>query len=132
MILKTKTAEFSFDERGFILVTFFSNDEVFDADEAYEHIRAAETVGDNRTDLVLIDITKSYHVPTIEAKEILAEIQPKSAEALVVATLAHKIICNFYIKILKKCSATHPVEVFIQKEKAIEWLLSHPKKKQLP
>lgn len=124
MKFKTKTAEFSFDERGFIVVKFLDNYEIFDATEALEHIRIAKTLVNNKKHPILADITASYHVPDAEAKKILAEFEFKSAEAIVVATLAHKILCNFYIKVLKTCNANYPVKVFMQKEKAIEWLLN--------
>lgn len=126
MIHQTKTATFSFDERGFIVVEFLANNEFFDAAEAHEHIRAGKTIANNKKHPVLIDITKSYHVPNAEAKKILAEFEFKSAEAIVVDTLAHKILCNFYIKVLKTCNANHPVKVFMHKDKAIEWLLNLP------
>lgn len=126
MEFKTKTAVFSFDERGLIIVEFLANNEIFDAAEAHEHVRIGKALAKNKRHPVLADITKSYHVPDAEAKRILAEFEFKSAEAIVVATLAHKILCNFYIKVLKTCNASYPVKVFMQKEKAIEWLLSQP------
>lgn len=126
MIHQTKTATFSFDKRGFVAVEFLANNEIFDAAEAHEHIRIGKMLANNEKQLVLVDITNSYHVPDAAAKKILAEFNLKSAEAIVVATLAHKIIANFYIKVLKTCKASHPVKIFMQKEKAIEWLLNQP------
>jgi len=126
MKFKTKTAEFFFDERGFIVVEFLANNEIFDVAEAHEHIRIAKTFINNKKQRVLVDLTNSYHVPDAEAKKILAEFNLKTAEAIIVATLAHKIICTFYIKVLKTCKANHPVKIFMQKEKAVEWLLNHP------
>ena len=126
MIHQTKTAAFSFDERGFIVVEFLANNEIFDTTEAHEHVRIAKTLVNNKKHPILADITASYHVPDAEAKKILAEFEFKSAEAIVVATLAHKILCNFYIKVLKTCKVNYPVKTFMQKEKAIEWLLNQP------
>src|SRR5690606_14590711 len=126
MIYQTKTAAFSFDERGFIVVEFLANNEIFDAAEAQEHVRVGKIIANYKKFPLLADITTSYHVPDAEAKKILAEFEFKSAEAIVVATLAHKILCNFYIKVLKTCKANYPVKVFMQKEKAIEWLMIQP------
>ena len=126
MIHQTKTAAFSIDERGFIVVEFLANNEIFDVAEAHEHIRVGKILANNKKQRVLVDITNSYHVPDAEAKKTLAEFNLKTAEAIVVATLAHKIICNFYIKVLKTCKVNYPVKTFLQKEKAIEWLLSQP------
>lgn len=108
------------------MVEFLANNEIFDAAEAHEHIRIAKTFINNEKQRVLVDLTNSYHVPDAEAKKILAEFNLKTAEAIIVATLAHKIICIFYIKVLKTCKANHPVKIFMQKEKAFEWLLNQP------
>jgi hypothetical protein len=45
----------------------------------------------------------------------------KKAEALVVRSLSHRIESNFYKNYFK---LPHPVEVFDDEEKAVEWLLS--------
>lgn len=125
MIITTKTAAFSLHEKGFVYVEFLQNNEVFDVEEAHAHINAASTVSGNKKLPVLIDVTKSYYVPSPEAKQILAEFHLKTAEVIVVSTLAHQLLSNFYIKILKKCNANHPVKVFVNKNKAIDWLTSH-------
>lgn len=70
MIHQTKTATFSFDKRGFVAVEFLANNEIFDAAEAHEHIRIGKMLANNKKQLVLVDITNSYHVPDAEAKNI--------------------------------------------------------------
>lgn len=125
MIITTKTASFSLHEKGFVYVEFLQNNEVFDVEEAHNHIKAASIVSGNKKLPVLIDVTKSYYVPSADAKQVIAEFHLKSAEAIVVDSLAHQLLSNFYIKILKKCNAKHPIKVFTNKNKAIIWLTSY-------
>jgi hypothetical protein len=123
MKLTTNTAEFSLDSRGFIRVVFLDNDATFDEDEAREHIKTGKIIAQGRALPILIDLRYSYHVPSVEAKKLLASNTLKLAEAILCKSLAHSIIGNFYIRIVKAWKSTHPIKLFRDEEAAIEWLM---------
>jgi hypothetical protein len=135
MKLTTKTAEFSLDSRGFVRVLFLDNDETFDEEEAKEHIKAGAQLAAGKPMPILIDLRQSYHVPTVEAKKIIAQNKLKIAEAILCKSLAHRIIGNFYIRLVKSWKSTAPVKIFCEEEDAITWLFeqtqsyqkSHPR-----
>lgn len=127
--MKTKTAEFEYDERGFLRVTFLENNETFDIEEALEHIKISELLCNSRKLPVLIDASNSFHVPTIEAKKALANFDLKTAEVILVNSLPQRIIVNFYTKMVKQQKKPIPIKSFLKskEEEAIKWLLSQPK-----
>lgn len=63
-----------------------------------------------------------YVSVTKEARDnaiIMEQLFPGSASAVLVNTLAYKLIANFYLKINKPKS---PYQVFSDEDKAVEWL----------
>ena len=56
----------------------------------------------------------------VEAREYGAASEvPAIAEAMVIQTLAHRILARFYTSFNKK---SHPLKVFMNRDKAVEWL----------
>jgi hypothetical protein len=127
--MKTKTAEFNYDERGFLRVTFLENNETFDLEEALEHLKMCDVICNGKEMPVLIDASKSFHVPTIEAKKELANFDLKTAEVILVNSLPQRIIVNFYSKMVQHKKKPIPIKSFLKskEEEAIKWLLSQSK-----
>jgi hypothetical protein len=132
MKLTTKTAEFSLDARGFVRVVFLDNDETFDEDEAREHIKAGQEIAEGKALPILVDLRQSYHVPTVAAKKIIAANTLKIAEAILCKSLAHSILGNFYIRMVKAWKSTYPIKLFRDEESAVKWLLEQNKKQLTP
>lgn len=70
---------------------------------------------------VLVDATESMQQMTKEAKEYLVENKLKLAEAILVKAIHQRLIATFFINMVKK-KKSHPVKVFSDREKAIQWL----------
>ena len=65
-----------------------------------------------------------YSRSSKEAREKFANVQRakfKSAEALVLNGLPHRIIANFYIKVYKP---KHPTRIFSTEQEGVKWLKS--------
>lgn len=78
MVYTTKIANFSIDSKGFLHVVFLDNQEEFDEDEARAQVEAANKLCAGISMPVLADVRNSRHVPTIEAKKIIATFPKKS------------------------------------------------------
>lgn len=123
MNTRTKTAEFSLDPRGFLRVTFLDTSAVLDEEEAREHIRVATELTGGAISPVLVDARENFCIPTIQAKEMLASVTFKSAEAIVTNSLAYTLLGNFYQKITLKKRKDFPIKLFREEADAIEWLM---------
>lgn len=123
MNIRTKTAEFSLDPRGFLRVTFLDTHEVLDEDEAREHIRVAEELTHGACMPVLVDARQNFCVPTIQAKEMIASVSFKTAEAIITNSLANTLLGNFYQKITLRKRKNFPIKLFRNETDAINWLL---------
>jgi hypothetical protein len=124
--LHTKTAEFYLDERGFLVVDFKQGDAEFDLEEAHRHLELAKSIANGRKLPVLVDLRNSYHMPSNEAKDYMAAVDLKSAEAIVVKSLHQRILANFFLKMAFSQNG-HPTKVFTNRSKAIDWLLKYCK-----
>ena len=118
--IETKVARIWLDDRGFLVIKFFDTKELFDAEEAQAQLHAAAQLTDGQPLKVLVDTPESTHVPTLEAKRIIADLDKKIKEAVVVNTLGNKILGNIYMKIINK---RYPSKIFSDQESAIAWLL---------
>lgn len=122
MEYKTKIAELSLDVRGFIRIVFFDNNELFDEEEARAQLEAANKLSGGKLMPVLVDVRNSSHVPTVEAKKIIATFNKKTAEAILISSLPHRILGNFYLKITQQVNKSHPIKLFKEETEAINWL----------
>lgn len=126
MKILTKTAEVSYDERGFLRINLLNNHEVFDYEEAQAQINAGHQIMKGKKAPVLVDARDSFQVPNKEAKEFLANNEFKTAEAILTNSLPQSVIGNFYMRLVKK-SNSNPIKLFRDEEKAISWLLKKNK-----
>lgn len=122
MKITTKTAEISYDERGFLRINFLNNHEIFDLVEAQAQMDAGHQIMKGVKAPVLVDARDSFQVPSKEAKVFLAKNEFKTAEAILTNSLPQSVIGNFYMRLVKKSNGT-PVKLFRDEEKAIAWLL---------
>ncbi len=119
----TKIANFSIDSRGFLHVVFFDNQEEFDEEEARAQVDAANKLCAGISMAVLVDVRNSRHVPTIEAKKIIATFPKKKAEAILISSLPQRILGNFYLKITQQINHSHPIKLFKDEGEAVNWLI---------
>jgi len=130
-VIYTQTACFKMDDRGFLRVEFLENDHDFDEDEAHKHIDAGAQITGGRFVAVLADVRKGYHVPTVDAKKILASFTNKYAEAIIVNSSAKRIMGNFYLRIIKKDKPDFPVRIFTNQDDAVNWLMPYVKDSEI-
>ncbi len=123
--IKTKTATFSLDKRGFLKITFLDNHEDIDEAEVLEHIKAADTITGNKKMAVLADIRLGIHNADYKAKEMIAAYKMKKAEAVIINSLPQRIVVNFYLKISNKINNKFPVKLFTNEKEAIRWLMKY-------
>lgn len=119
----TKTTEMTFDERGFISIRLLASDEEFDLEEAkLQHKRALE-LAKGKPYLSLVDTLGATVMPSKAAENYIQSVKDRIAEAIVIESLAFRIIAKFYMKKSKH----NPTKIFKDREGAIEWLLSFKK-----
>lgn len=123
--ITTKTAEFSLDKRGFLKIVFLNNAEDIDELEVSEHIKAANEISGYSKLAVLADVRLGSHSIDKKAKEMIAAYNMKKAEAIIINSLAHRIIGNFYLKLSKRMNKNFPVKLFLNEKEAIQWLLTY-------
>jgi hypothetical protein len=123
MQIATKTTVISLLNDDILLVKFLDNDEEIDLQEAKAQLDAANTISGGKKMLVLIDARQSIHEFSNDAKEFIANVNVKKAEAMLVKELHQRIIATFYLK-LSGSKHAHPVKVFSNETEAINWLLS--------
>lgn len=116
---RTNLVEVVKDERGFLFLKMLNSKQDFDLEEAKNQVKLADELMQGQSYKVLIDTRSSFTVPTVEAKKYMAEVSQKKAEAIIVKTLANRILGNLYLKII---SQRFPCKIFDTEEKAIEWL----------
>lgn len=103
---------------GFIRSTFFDSDTAFDLQEAKKQYQGILSITEGKPFKVLVDTRNSWIVPEKEAQSYISNLEGKIAEAIIVKTLAVRILSNFYIKLNEKV----PSKVFTDEDKAIKWL----------
>lgn len=117
--VQTKTVKFSFD--GKILLSEVIDNMEIDLDDAMENYEASMKLVGDRTYLSLV-ISAPYTTVTKEAREAMND--PKFyknavAQAIVVKSLANRLMGNFLIRIYKQYC---PHRLFNSKEEAVKWL----------
>lgn len=118
---KTNIAVFTWEKEGYLKVVMMDNNHEFDLEEAKRQIEVGTEIASGQKVPALIDLSKSRHVPSMAAKRYIAKnCHLKSAEALVLNSLANRIIGNFYFKMID--NKDYPRRIFSDKEKALEWL----------
>ncbi|MBA2610690.1 MAG: hypothetical protein H0U95_01875 [Bacteroidetes bacterium] len=128
--LKTYNSEINFDERGFLRIAFNDTDDEIDFDEIKQQVDACYIITEGKAIPVLIDVRNGRKNLSPEARNYAGKNNPykhlKLAEALLIKSLAQRIMANFFIKIGKH---HHPSKVFTREEAAIKWLLEFVQKK---
>jgi hypothetical protein len=127
--LKTYNSEINLDERGFLRIAFNDTDDEIDFDEIKQQIDACYIISEGKPIPVLIDVRNGKKNLSPEARNYAGKQNPykhlKLAEALLINSLAQRIMANFFIKFNKH---HHPSKVFTREETAVKWLLEHAKK----
>jgi hypothetical protein len=127
--LKTYNSEIQLDERGFLRIAFNDTDDEIEFDEIKQQIDACYIISDGKPIPVLIDVRNGKKNLSPEARNYAGKQNPhrhlKLAEALLINSLAQRIMANFFIKFNKH---HHPSKVFTREEAAVKWLLQHAKK----
>jgi len=116
----TKTTEMTFDSRGFIVIRLLSTNEEYDLEEAKLQHKTALNFTGGKPYLALVDTLGATVVPSKEAENYILNVQDRVAEAIVIESLAYRIIAKFYMKKSKH----NPTKIFKHKDEAIEWLLT--------
>ncbi|MEX1003699.1 MAG: hypothetical protein WDZ35_16385 [Crocinitomicaceae bacterium] len=122
--ISTEVVEFTIDQQGFLRITMLDTKAKFDLKEAKKQVKVVGQLTNDRKFLALVDMRKSYTVPTIEAKKHIASLDKKIAEAIIINSLGNRIIGNLYLKLINN---RYPSKLFSDEDKAIGWLLSHKK-----
>lgn len=116
--ITTGVAQITLKE-GYVRIKFLDTDNPFDLEEAKLQYNAVKELTGGKQYRVLIDMRGVYVSPEKEAQEFLSQQEEKIAEAILVNSLAARIISKFYAK----KTVNTPVKVFSQEAKAIDWLL---------
>lgn len=110
------------DDDGIVVVEV-TNSDVFELDHYKEMVEAIGMIGNYRKQFVFIKMHPKI-LPSVEARNYLT--QPESgkytmARALLISSLAQRIIGNFIINVQKP---DPPVRLFNTEKDAIKWLRS--------
>lgn len=120
-IIETDAARLELDERGFLKISLIDSGKEFDVDEANRQIAAAYELTNGDRYKILVDTTKSTITPSVEAKKVVADVEQKIKEAVIVKSLGNRILGNLYLKIINR---RYPCKLFNDEASALKWLLS--------
>ena len=127
--IETRTVKATFDGR--VLLTVVMDNMELDVAEVLENFEACERLTRGRPYLSLV-ISAPYTTVTKEAREELNHprfYEHAVAQAIVVKSLASRIMGNFLIRLYKKYC---PQRLFTNRDEALKWLEQHwVKQKQL-
>ena len=118
----TRTGEFSLDENGILIVKVLDGSFI-DLDDAIDNSLVVRQITGNKPRLKLWDLRVNWKI-TKEAREyLLKEDVPGRtiARAVIVKSLANKLISNFLLKFNKSRT---PLKIFLDEKEALEWLRS--------
>lgn len=115
----TNVVNIEFDGNDLIRITLLETHVEFDLDEAKRQVELVAELTGNKPVLVLVDTRGSFSVPSLEAKEYIASVNYKIAEAILVKTLPNRILGNLYLKIIGN---KYPSKMFTKEQEALEWL----------
>lgn len=119
----TNTVRLRLLSNGIIHYTYLPNSEVDEVEHQINHNAIVELIGKGKKYPVLVDSDEFINV-TPEARKLIRELEPMipiSARALVIKSLSHRILANFYIKFHKPIV---PTQIFNNYEDALKWLLN--------
>ena len=105
-----------------VVKTYTNPDVEYDDKAVEENLQAIKDNMDDRKVFNLFIPDPSTHI-TVEAREFQDNRfeRAKLAEALVIRTLGHRILANFYVKARKR---KYPVRIFDSEQEALEWFES--------
>lgn len=98
-------------------------------DDVDEILKFVEELGEERKYLNLYEFTENADVD-VEVRNWAADSggnKQTIADAIVIKSLAHKILGNFYLNFHKPVK---PTRLFMKKEEAIKWLLKNNRQKK--
>jgi hypothetical protein len=119
-IIETDVARLELDERGFLCITLVDTGMEFNEAEANRQIAAAHALTDGEPYRILVDTTNSTNTPSVEAKKVIADVNLKMKEAVIVNSLGNRILGNIYLKMI---NLKYPSKIFNDRETAIAWLM---------
>lgn len=119
------TAVFTKLEHNIIWVQYKVVEDEFDLDDAKRHTETIKTLGGGKPVHLVLDFRNGDAAFTNDARAYFAQSQEHAAlrmsQALVLKSLAHKIVANFYLKFNKPSC---PAAVFSDPEEAVKWIVS--------
>ena len=121
MIKETDVSRIEYDKRGFMKITLIDTGKIFDVDEAKKQIAVAHEISKGKPYIVLVDSTQSTNTPTLEAKKLVAAVEQKIREAIIIKSLGNRILGNLYLQIINR---RYPCKLFNDEASAVKWLLS--------
>ncbi len=119
----TNTVRLRLLSNGIIHYTYLPNSEIDEAEHQINHNAIVELIGKVKKYPVLVDSDEFINV-TPEARKLIRKLEPMipiSARALIIKSLSHRILANFYIKFHKPIV---PTQIFNNYVDAVKWLLS--------
>lgn len=119
----TNTVRLRLLSSDIIHYTYLPNSEVDEVEHQINHNATIELVGTTKRYPVLIDGDEFINI-TAEARKLIRELEPivpVSARALVIKSLSHRILANFYIHFHKPIV---PTKIFTNYEDAFQYLNS--------
>ncbi|NOQ72077.1 MAG: hypothetical protein GQ574_08755 [Crocinitomix sp.] len=115
---KNSTGELLADD---IVHIFYKGDTYLEIEDFKEGIQTYITFAQGQKLKILVEIGK-FAGASAEARKFAQDNNPEAlAEAIIIHSLAQRVLAKFYIIFHH---SDHPVRVFVDKEKGIEWLNS--------
>lgn len=122
--IRLRNSTVDFWDNGIIYIKIDDNSEITLADSAAQHRLLKEKYDGKKRHKILVEPGR-YTTITPEAREFSGRPDSNNmtiASAVIVKSLAHRIVINFMINFTQKQNMR--MRMFETKEKAIEWLLS--------
>jgi len=120
--LETKTANISLCDDGIVRVMLKGNSEISKSDTE-ENIKAYNEISEDKIYAFLIYCEDGMVVYTDEARKRAKELESafdKTCMAVLVKTLGHKLVANFYLTVYR---SNFPYRVFDKMDEAEAWCL---------
>lgn len=120
--INTNTVRLRLLLSGVVHYTYLPNSEVDVSEHQLNHVALVEITGNKKMPL-LIDADEVINL-TPDARKLvreLEEIVPVTKRAIVIKTLSHRLLANFYIAFNKPIV---PTKVFNNYDDALNWLMN--------
>jgi hypothetical protein len=125
--IEISSAVFTMLENNIVWVQYKFVEEEFDLPDAILHTDTLRSLGKGKPVHLVLDFRKGDASFTNEARAYFAQdarhATLRLSQALVLKSLAHKIVANFYLKFNKP---TCPAAVFSDPEEAVKWIRAIP------